>query len=141
MEIEYKFFPEEKLFVYRALESFSVKEWKSFYKTILVRKEWQSVKNVLVDLRQSYDLINVIDEIEEVIRFRKDIIQKNYRTVFLVDDPEATVFSDIYVGEISNDFVCYYCSTVEHANKLFGFFKSEPDFAGMIKILDEFYKA
>ncbi len=115
MKIKYNFFQNERLLVYRILGDFSLAAWKNFYYTILTRKEWGFIENVLVDLRKTDSLINFIDDIEEMKNFRKEVIQKDYKTVFLVDDPARTVFADLYAYQISNMYSCYYCSTSKSA--------------------------
>ncbi len=71
----------EKLFVYRVFGKFSINEWKNYYHTVIERKEWECIENVLVDLRETSNLIDIIDDIPEMRTFRIDIIKKNYNTV------------------------------------------------------------
>ena len=139
MRIKYKFFPLEKLFVYRVYGEFSINKWKNYYHTIMLRKEWECIENVLVDLRETSNLIDIINDIPEMKTFRIDIIKKNYKTVLLADNPDRTVFTHLYVNELLQDYPCSYCSTIKYALEVFEIDLIVQEFEKMIYNLDELY--
>ncbi len=139
MKIKYKFFQEEKLLVYRVLGKFSINEWEKYYHKLLQRKEWESVENVLVDFRETVNLLEVINDIPEMKKFRTEIVKKKYQTVLLADNPDTTVFTHLYVNELLQDYPCTYCSTIEYALKVFEIDMILPDFEAMICSLDELF--
>ena len=69
--------------------------------------------------------------------FRRDVIKKDYKTVFLVDDPARTVFADIYTDQISDMYSCYYCCTSKSASEFLELNIDSCKFDKIINALDE----
>ena len=58
-------------------------------------------------------------ELNHLIDFRDQTLQKRYNTVHLVDSPMATAFSHLYSEKLNQKGFHYnYCSTIEHALNL-----------------------
>ncbi len=127
MIIKYEIFPKEGLLIQRYMEDFSLGHYKKYMEKLMKDPAWTLVEKVLTDAR-AINAKGALNNLDELVRFRKEVVKKNYLNVFLIDDPVSTATSYLYQFELKGSFNYEYCSTIEQARKLLGIKESNEVF-------------
>jgi aspartyl/asparaginyl-tRNA synthetase len=116
MKIKYEFINEENLLIQKYIGEFSFNDYMDYINIILEKDDWNNVEKILSDFR-SIDLDNAINELDKLVNLRKETIKKNYKNVFLTNNPNTTVFAHLYQNSLDR-YNYNYCSTIDYAIKI-----------------------
>ncbi len=115
MKVDYHIFPDEGLLVQQFRENYCMDTYIKFIHQLIKDPNWPKVNKALVDLR-GMELNVEFNKVYKLAEVRTTILQKNCRTVILVDQPVATASAVVYVDLLRNNGYDYHLgSTLECA--------------------------
>lgn len=115
MKIHYQIFKAQRLMVQKYLGSFSFDHYKKFMLELINKPEWNYVEKVLTDARE-VDPTNAFENLDALVKFREEVIKRNYLNVFLIDTPLSTITTHLYQEQLQEkDYDYKYCSTIDYA--------------------------
>ena len=115
MKVKYQIFNTLNLVVLQFFGDWSTLATKAFVEKLITEPNFSFVEKVLIDFRE-VNLEPAINDIQELIDFRKNVLSKKHTIVHLVDSPTSTVGSHLYQEGLKQvGFKCSYCSTIKQA--------------------------
>jgi len=102
MKVYYKFIKHENLLLQKATGVWSTKQYVNYVETVYQNEKMNDVKKIITDLRQ-IDLKRALDDVDFLIELREKIINLNYLSVVIINDPIATVVTHLYQRKVNKD--------------------------------------
>ncbi len=132
MEIHYQEFEEEKLLVIKYVGNFSIQK----YIDIISNYNYElKFEKILTDLRET-NIEDVLSGLKKMKEVNRDIEDKTFFHVYLVDTPKNTAIVDIYINSKTSKNKEYrYCSTLNYALNLLELDMSENEIAYILSNL------
>lgn len=125
--------------IQRYLDDFSYDHYISYMEILLKMPSWEKVNKVLTDAR----FVNpdeALTNMQKLVKYREEVIKRNYLNVFLVTEPLATAITHLYQGALARkDFNYQYCSTIQMAGEYLATGIKEKDLNKMLNNLTEVY--
>lgn len=95
MRVNYRIISKHGLLVQKFSDDFCMRTYECYLQSLLADPHWSAIKAVLTDMR-GVETNFLYENLEELVRIRKEVIKKKFTSVILIDQPVFTASTMLY---------------------------------------------